>query len=131
MGRKAFKVGDIVVGKTRSVRNKRGKVIASGLGAKRNLTRVRWTCGKVDEVTSYAIDVVSMPQMPSPVADSTSEEEVDESEEGEDWTSQYGSGQGSIRDREVRLRINRRMLDLFLYVGYFSWVGPIGYGRYG
>lgn len=101
MGKKAFKVGDIVVGKTRSFRNKRGKVLASGLGPKRNLTRVKWTSGKVDEVTSYAIDVESVPQMPSPVADSTSGEEEDETDEGVDWTSQYGNEEGSFMGDEV------------------------------
>lgn len=119
MGRKAFKVGNIVVGKTKQYRNKRGKVLASGVGQNGNLTRVRWTCGKVDEVTSYAIDVESMAETASPEVDSASGEEVDESDEGGDWTSQYGNEEGGFVAGEVSLRINRCKLDLAFTLDIF------------
>lgn len=103
MAKKSFKVGDIVVGKTKKYQGKRGKVHAIRVGRNGSLTRVRWVDGQEDEVTCYAINKAGNRPAHRRDTQRPEMEDVDVNDEGED--SSHDEDSDSFHSSEVSINI--------------------------
>lgn len=127
MAKKAFKVGNRVVGKTKKYQNKHGRVVAVCVGAKGTLTRVRWSSGQVDEVTCYAIDVMSSQQATHASVRAPLVEENNENDEGNEWedssddadSSSCSSSLGSV---SIFCNYSVQKFIFFLTICAFFWI---------
>ncbi len=128
MTKKAFKVGNRVVGKTKKYLNKHGQVIAVCVGAKGTLTRVRWSSGQVDEVTCYAIDVASSQQATRQSIVRASVEEDYENNEENEWECS-SSDSHSCSSSQPSVSIFAIIFSLFpdYIISCYFWISRIIY----